>query len=80
MSVPLSFGVEYELLLKPKPDAMEILEAHGYRETVSFASHDEAAKDHNRLAVRRSIVEIPRRSRHSSGHRVGGVPDLGGRR
>ena len=55
---PLHFGLEMEMLVSPKTSAMrDALTAHGWDHQVRPSSTDEAAKEQNRLALRKAIAQ-----------------------
>lgn len=57
-SFSLRFGVEMEFLLKPKPALTEILEKYRFNYACTTDSRDEAAKQANRIALRKALAEI----------------------
>ncbi|KAK2799174.1 hypothetical protein FQN50_008563 [Emmonsiellopsis sp. PD_5] len=57
-AVPLTFGVEIELLLKPESQfAKQAINRYGYNPSITCDSPDKTAQDVNRIAVRRSLAD-----------------------
>ncbi|WEW59373.1 hypothetical protein PRK78_004844 [Emydomyces testavorans] len=54
----LSFGLEMEFLLKPKPSVAANLLSHGFDPNITPSSGDETAKDLNRRALRKVIAAV----------------------
>jgi hypothetical protein len=57
-SVGLKFGIEMEFLLKPKSSMKEALQRHKFDDKVTSNSQDNNAKQANRDALRKALVDI----------------------
>lgn len=57
-SVGLNFGMEMEYLLKPKPAMRDLLNHHGFNDTITPDSSDDKGKQANRGALRMALVDL----------------------
>jgi hypothetical protein len=57
-SSALSFSIEIEFLLKPKPAIREPLKNYKFNNKVTTDSKDEKAKDANRSTLRNALIDI----------------------
>jgi hypothetical protein len=71
----LTFGIEMELLLKPKVEKMSLLVNHGFNTRVKPQSTDRDQKNKNRRALRDTLAFVLTRSRVRTGTSTGDYSD-----